>query len=217
MAADIRQPVSKFVEANGIRHNYLEWGDPADPPLVMMHGIGLCAQVWNANARDLSRDYRVICPDLRGHGDTDKPGTGYTFLDLGADIAAIIHALGLESPFRGGPLRRGDGASAGRYVPSGNRREGGAAGHPGRPQPHGDADRRGAAGPDGPDGAKAVRLEQPAGDVRRLPSPPHLHHLDRRGVHRLHRRGNVAAGRQAGGDKVSQPMPRRRSTWPGRN
>ena len=99
MGADIRQPVSKFVEANGIRHHYLEWGDPANPPLVMMHGIGLCAQVWNANARDLSRDYRVICPDLRGHGDTDKPGTGYTFLDLGADIAAIIHALGLERPF----------------------------------------------------------------------------------------------------------------------
>ena len=99
MGADIRQPVSKFVEANGIRHHYLEWGDPSGPPLVMMHGIGLCAQVWNANARDLARDYRVICPDLRGHGDTDKPGKGYTFLDLGADIAAVIQALGLERPF----------------------------------------------------------------------------------------------------------------------
>ena len=99
MGASSKQPVSKFVEANGIRHHYLEWGDGDSPPLVMMHGIGLCAQVWNANARDLSADYRVICPDLRGHGDTDKPGRGYTFLDLGADIAAIIQALGLERPF----------------------------------------------------------------------------------------------------------------------
>ena len=99
MGASSKQPVSNFVEANGIRHHYLEWGDASSPPLVMMHGIGLCAQVWNANARDLSRDYRVICPDLRGHGDTDKPGRGYTFLDLGADIAAIIQALGLERPF----------------------------------------------------------------------------------------------------------------------
>ncbi len=99
MGASSKQPLSNFVEANGIRHHYLEWGDASSPPLVMMHGIGLCAQVWNANARDLSADYRVICPDLRGHGDTDKPGTGYTFLDLGADIAAIIQALGLERPF----------------------------------------------------------------------------------------------------------------------
>ena len=99
MGASSKQPVSNFVEANGIRHHFLEWGGASSPPLVMMHGIGLCAQVWNANARDLSRDYRVICPDLRGHGDTDKPGTEYTFLDLGADIAAIIQALGLERPF----------------------------------------------------------------------------------------------------------------------
>ena len=94
-----KQPESKYVEANGIRHHYLDWGDPGSPPLVMMHGIGLCAQVWNANARDLARDYHVIVPDLRGHGDTDKPGSGYTFLDLGADAAAIIGALGLERPF----------------------------------------------------------------------------------------------------------------------
>ncbi len=94
-----KRPESKYVEANGIRHHYLAWGDPTNPPLVMMHGIGLCAQVWNANARDLSRDFHVIVPDLRGHGDTGKPGSGCTFMELGADVAALIQALGLERPF----------------------------------------------------------------------------------------------------------------------
>lgn len=93
------QPESRFVQANGMRNHYLAWGDSSNPPLVMVHGIGLCAQVWNSAARDLAKDYYVMSLDLRGHGDTDKPGDGYTFQQLGADVAAVIQALGLERPF----------------------------------------------------------------------------------------------------------------------
>jgi pimeloyl-ACP methyl ester carboxylesterase len=93
------QPESRYVEANGITHHYLAWGDSSNPPLVMVHGIGLCAQVWNSAARDLARDYYVMSLDLRGHGDTDKPGSGYTFQQLGADVAAVIQTMGLERPF----------------------------------------------------------------------------------------------------------------------
>ena len=89
-------PESKFVQANGIRHHYLAWGDPQNRPLVMVHAIGFCAQVWNIMARDLARDYYVLCPDLRAHGDTDNPGVDYTFHQIGADAAALIQALGLE-------------------------------------------------------------------------------------------------------------------------
>jgi len=93
------QPVSKFVQANGINNHYLAWGDPDNPPLVMAHGVGLCAQIWNHAAVDLARDYYVMSFDLRGHGDTDKPGTGYTFQQIGEDMAAVIQALGLDRPF----------------------------------------------------------------------------------------------------------------------
>jgi pimeloyl-ACP methyl ester carboxylesterase len=93
------QAESRYVRANGINHHYLTWGDPDKPPLVMAHGIGLCAQVWNWSARDLAHDYYVMSFDLRGHGDTDKPGIGYTFEQLGADMAAIIQTRGLERPF----------------------------------------------------------------------------------------------------------------------
>jgi len=93
------RPVSKFVEANEINNHYLAWGDPEKPPLVMAHGVGLCAQIWNHAAADLARDYYVMSFDLRGHGDTDKPGTGYTFRQIGEDMAAVIQTLGLERPF----------------------------------------------------------------------------------------------------------------------
>ena len=93
------QSESKFVEANGINHHYLEWGNPETPPIVMLHGVGLCAQVWNKLARGLAQDYHVLAFDLRGHGDTDKPGSGYTFLTLGEDVSAFIQTMGLERPF----------------------------------------------------------------------------------------------------------------------
>ena len=49
------QPESKFVEADGIKFHYLAWGDSRNPPLIMAHGIGLCAQIWNHAASDLAK------------------------------------------------------------------------------------------------------------------------------------------------------------------
>ena len=74
-------PSSKFVKANGVEHHYLEWGASDGAPLILLHGIGLCAQVWSRTGRELSEDYHVLAFDLRGHGDSEKPGQGYTFED----------------------------------------------------------------------------------------------------------------------------------------
>ncbi len=93
------EPESKFVEANGLNFHYLAWGDPQKPPLVMAHAIGLCAQIWNHAARDLAKDYYVMAIDLRAHGDSEDPGNGYTFPQLGADMASVIQALELERPY----------------------------------------------------------------------------------------------------------------------
>ena len=93
------EPESKFVEANGLNFHYLAWGDPQKPPLVMAHAIGLCAQIWNHAARDLAKDYYVMAIDLRAHGDSEDPGNGYTFQQLGADMASVIQALELERPY----------------------------------------------------------------------------------------------------------------------
>lgn len=89
---------SKFVEANGIRHHYLEWGDASKPALLMLHATGLCAWPWKPVARELAQDYRVLAFDQRGHGDTDRSDRGYHFELVGDDLAAIVEKLDLERP-----------------------------------------------------------------------------------------------------------------------
>ncbi len=89
---------SRYVSANGIRHHYLEWGDPSNPPLLMLHATGLCAGPWKPIARRLAENHRVLAFDQRGHGDTDKSDKGYKFEYAGEDLAAIADAMKLESP-----------------------------------------------------------------------------------------------------------------------
>ncbi len=84
------------MEAGGISHHYLEWGDPENPPLLMLHGTSHCAQVWDYAAKTLSTEFHVLCFDQRGHGDSDAPGFGYTFDQLGQDLASIVQQLELS-------------------------------------------------------------------------------------------------------------------------
>ncbi len=90
------QPENRFVESNGVNHHYLEWGNPGNPNLLMFHAVGMCSEIWNRTARDLAQDYHVFCFDLRGHGDTEHSGGGFTFMQIGEDTASVIQALGLE-------------------------------------------------------------------------------------------------------------------------
>jgi len=91
-------PDSKFVYANGIRHHYLTWGEYSLTPIILLHGIGLSCSVWNWTAKRLSERHNVLCFDMRGHGDGEKPPSGYTFPDLAKDLSEIIKALGLTQP-----------------------------------------------------------------------------------------------------------------------
>ena len=84
---------SRFVSANGIKHHLLEWGNPASPPLLMVHATGLSAHAWQPIAAALATDYRVLALDQRGHGDTDPSDRGYSFELVGQDVATIIEAL----------------------------------------------------------------------------------------------------------------------------
>ena len=54
------EPTSKYIEANGFTHHYLDWGNERAQPVLMTHGIGLCAQIWNHAARTLSADYHIL-------------------------------------------------------------------------------------------------------------------------------------------------------------
>ncbi|WP_245547231.1 alpha/beta hydrolase [Nocardia brevicatena] len=68
-------------------------------PIVLLHGFPQTHLAWRHVATDLARDHLVVCPDLRGYGDSDKPaddsGNGtYTKRTMAADIMALMRSLG---------------------------------------------------------------------------------------------------------------------------
>ncbi|MFE1469685.1 alpha/beta fold hydrolase [Nocardiopsis dassonvillei] len=71
-------------------------------PLVLLHGFPQTHLMWRHVAADLAADHTVICPDLRGYGDSDKPadtdghGYGYAKRTMAADVVALARALGHE-------------------------------------------------------------------------------------------------------------------------
>jgi haloacetate dehalogenase len=67
-------------------------------PIVLLHGFPQTHLMWRHVAADLAADHTVICPDLRGYGDSDKPadtdGNAYSKRVLAADVVELAGALG---------------------------------------------------------------------------------------------------------------------------
>lgn len=90
-------PQDKFVEANGLKFHYLEWGDPSNPPMVLLHGFAQTCHSWDFVALAFSDRYRVIALDQRGHGDSQwAPDGDYAPETQQKDIAAVVDGLGLN-------------------------------------------------------------------------------------------------------------------------
>jgi pimeloyl-ACP methyl ester carboxylesterase len=82
--------------ATGLTYHVLEWGDPDGEPVVLVHGFLDLAWGWQEIAERLAPKFRVIAPDLRGHGDSDWIGAGgyYHFFDYIADVDDLIGRIG---------------------------------------------------------------------------------------------------------------------------
>ncbi|MGD1218542.1 MULTISPECIES: alpha/beta fold hydrolase [Streptomyces] len=70
------------------------------PPVVLLHGFPQTHLMWRHVAADLAADHTVICPDLRGYGDSDKPREEspdtYAKRTMADDVVALARALGHE-------------------------------------------------------------------------------------------------------------------------
>jgi long-chain acyl-CoA synthetase len=64
--------------------------------LVFLHGFGGRARQWYYQLRTFSDQNRVVAFDQRGHGQSDKPGSGYTLAALQADLLSVLDALGIN-------------------------------------------------------------------------------------------------------------------------
>jgi pimeloyl-ACP methyl ester carboxylesterase len=81
------------------RLGYLEWGDPANPNVVVcVHGLTRCARDFDALARSLVDRYRVICPDMPGRGSSDwlKNPAEYEIPVYVSDCVTLIARLDVE-------------------------------------------------------------------------------------------------------------------------
>ncbi len=90
------QPAEKALSVDGLHLHYLEWGRPDAPPVVCVHGYTSSAQAFNALARRLEDRYRIIAPDVRGHGESAwSPAGAYEYADQAGDLAAFVDRLEL--------------------------------------------------------------------------------------------------------------------------
>jgi pimeloyl-ACP methyl ester carboxylesterase len=81
------------ISANGIRLHLAECG--SGPLVVLLHGFPEFWWSWRHQLVGLAEaGFRVVAPDLRGYGASDKPPRGYDAMTLAADVAGIVRALG---------------------------------------------------------------------------------------------------------------------------
>jgi pimeloyl-ACP methyl ester carboxylesterase len=90
-------PTSHFYTSLRMRLHYLDWGNSSAPTLILVHGGFDHARSWDWTARALAKDYHVVVPDLRGHGDSAWSAEGsYIMANFAYDLAQLVEQLGRE-------------------------------------------------------------------------------------------------------------------------
>jgi len=91
------EPTSRYFTSQRLRLHYLDWGNPAAPTVVLVHGARDHARSWDWVARALIDRWHVVALDLRGHGDSAwSPDGAYAPLYHTCDIAEFVDHLGDE-------------------------------------------------------------------------------------------------------------------------
>jgi haloacetate dehalogenase len=87
------------IETTGAEINLVHGG--SGPPLLLLHGYPQTHFMWHAVAPELAEHFHVICPDLRGYGDSSKPAstadhTPYSKRAMARDMVEVMAALGYD-------------------------------------------------------------------------------------------------------------------------
>lgn len=87
----------RFVSLYGNRVAYRDEGDRLAEPLLLIHGMAGSSLAWDPLIGHLSQKYRVIAPDLLGHGESDKPRTDYSLGAFAVWLRDFLDALDVPS------------------------------------------------------------------------------------------------------------------------
>lgn len=89
-------PVVKSIAlSSGVSLGYAEQGDPGGVPVLFLHGFTDSWRSFELVLRHLPASIRAVALTQRGHGDGDRPATGYRTRDFAADVAEVVQRLGL--------------------------------------------------------------------------------------------------------------------------
>lgn len=92
------EPLSVSISED-VTLNVRRWAGPGFRAFLLVHGLSSNAKLWDGVAEALAgAGHPVYAVDLRGHGESSSPPTGYDTATAAADLAALIAALGLRSP-----------------------------------------------------------------------------------------------------------------------
>lgn len=90
-------PKRKYIDVNTMTFHYLEWETLSSRTMVLLHGIGDNAHIWDYFARSLAGHMRIIALDQRGHGSSDWAlPPAYRCEDYVADLHGVMAALELN-------------------------------------------------------------------------------------------------------------------------
>ena len=85
----------KFLELHGHRVAYRDAGS-GDETILLIHGMAGSSETWRAVIPQLSKKYRVIAPDLMGHGQSDKPRSDYSLGAFAVALRDLLDELGVS-------------------------------------------------------------------------------------------------------------------------
>ncbi len=91
-----------FIVADGLDVHVQIEGPKDAPALLLLHSLGTSLHVWDAQAAALAEHFRVIRPDLRGHGLTAVTNGPYSIAGMARDVLAVLDALGIGRAHVGG-------------------------------------------------------------------------------------------------------------------
>jgi len=88
---EFSKPLSNYYFSQRLRLHFVEWGNKNNPLVLLIHGGKDHARSWEWVAQDLCKDFHVVAPDLRGHGNSSwAQGSMYSVFDSVLDTVKLL-------------------------------------------------------------------------------------------------------------------------------